>query len=140
MKVDTVGFRKSHGEIAGRTALLRDLARELPGLGADARGARRTAVVEYLQAEIAPHMQLDERHLYPEVATRLGAPLAAASMSYDHLAIRWWIDRIAEAPVDRPEELQELLYGLDALIRVHVWKENELYLGMLDSPSWPARA
>jgi hypothetical protein len=30
-----------------------------------------------------------------------------------------------------------VLYGLDALIRVHVWKENELFLGVLTSPSWP---
>ena len=36
-----------------------------------------------------------------------------------------------------PEKLQELLYGLDALIRVHLWKENELYVAMLDSASWP---
>jgi hypothetical protein len=61
-------------------------------------------------------------------------------MAYDHLAIRWWIDRIAEARLDRPERLQELLYGLDALIRVHLWKENELYLAMLDWPSWPGGA
>ena len=63
MKVDTVGFRKTHGEIAERTALLRELARELPALEPEARDARRTAAVEYLRTEIAPHMQLDERHL-----------------------------------------------------------------------------
>ena len=32
---------------------------------------------------------------------------------------------------------EELLYGLDARIPVHLWKENELFLGPIESHSWP---
>lgn len=35
------------------------------------------------------------------------------------------------------ETLQQLLYGLHALIDVHIWKEEELYISALDSSSWP---
>ena len=78
------------------------------------------------------------RKHYPEVDTRLVDPPVAASMNYDHLAIRHWIERIAAVDVTETALIQQLLYGLDALIRVHVWKEDELSLGPLESPSWPA--
>jgi hypothetical protein len=71
------------------------------------------------------------------VTARLGDPLATASMNYDHMAIRRWIEDIAEADVEDVARLQQLLYGLHALITVHTWKEDELYLTALESPSWP---
>ena len=58
-------------------------------------------------------------------------------MSYDHLAIRHWISKLAETDPSDTDRLQQLLYGLDALIRVHIWKENELFLASFDSGSWP---
>jgi hypothetical protein len=67
-----------------------------------------------------PHTRLDEQLLYPEVSHRVGTPLLAASMNYDHRAIRRWIDRLESADVADVAKMQELLYGLDALIRVHV--------------------
>jgi hypothetical protein len=59
-------------------------------------------------------------------------------MAYDHLAIRSWIAKLAEANEDDVPTLQELLYGLDALIRVHLWKEDELTVRPLRSSTWPA--
>jgi hypothetical protein len=61
----------------------------------------------------------------------------AASMNYDHLAIRHWISSLEEADLRDTDRLQSLLYGLDALIRVHMWKEDELFLGTLESADWP---
>jgi hypothetical protein len=97
---------------------------------------RRDSILSYLST-IETHMQLDERVMYTAVAERLRDPLATAPMRYDHLAIRDWLRKLREAPVDEPDTLQELLYGLDALIRVHIWKEDGLYLHMLESSSWP---
>jgi iron-sulfur cluster repair protein YtfE (RIC family) len=137
MNVDTDQFRDTHTSLREQIAILCETARELPKLSARERSDRRGELLTFLRTVIEPHTRIDERILYPEIAFRLGDALATASMSYDHLAIRNWIDKIEAAGVDEPEELQELLYGLDALIRVHLWKENELYLTMLDSPSWP---
>jgi hypothetical protein len=68
----------------------------------------------------------------------MGSPLAAAAIAYDHLAIRSWIAKLASADEDDVETLQELLYGLDALIRVHLWKEDELFVKPLGISAWPA--
>jgi hypothetical protein len=48
-------------------------------------------------------------------------------MNYDHLAIRRWIALIAAADVSDTAHLQQLLYGLDALIRVHIWKRERAF-------------
>jgi hypothetical protein len=81
---------------------------------------------------------VDEQVLYPQAAARMGSPLATAAMAYDHLAIRAWIAKLAEADEQDVATIQELLYGLDALIRVHLWKEDELMLNPLESSTWPA--
>ena len=68
--------------------------------------------------------------LYPKIAERLGDPLAAAPMNYDHRAIRWWTDEIARAEITDTSELQRLLYGVHALVG---WPggAQDLYVGAL---------
>jgi hypothetical protein len=140
MTVDTAGFREAHHELLDQTVELRLAAERVPELASEEREEARARIVSYLRERVAPHTKLDELLLYPEVATRLGDPLVAASMNYDHLAIRHWIERIATVDITDTVLLQQLLYGLDALIRVHLWKEDELFLAPLESFSWPALA
>jgi hemerythrin-like domain-containing protein len=137
MPVATPQFHSAHADVLEATAVLRAVARLLPGLPRHEREVLLDGAGNATSG-IEAHMQLDERVLYPEIARRLGDPLATASMSYDHRAIRERLHRLAEVDADDTAQLQELLYGLDALIRVHLWKEDELYLRMLDSPGWPA--
>jgi hypothetical protein len=75
------------------------------------RSARRHRArnVSYLRERVEPYTKLDELLLYPEVATRLGDPLVAASMNYDHLAIRQWIERIATVDITDTALLQHVL-------------------------------
>ena len=62
-------------------------------------------------------------------------------MHLDRVAIRTWIDRLADASLtDSVDRVQELLYGLQALLAVHVWKEERLYGDALAAPPWPERA
>jgi len=114
-----------------------EAARTIVWLDPERRVDVRRDIVAHLRENVVPHTWLDEHVLYPEVVARLGDPLVTASMNYDHLAIRRWIEKIAEVDVHNAGKLQELLYGLHALITVHMWKEDELYLRALDSPSWP---
>jgi Hemerythrin HHE cation binding domain len=136
--IDTKGFRGAHDELREQTAELRLAATSFPALTPEQREETRDRILRYLRERVEPHTKLDELVLYPEVAERLGDPLVAASMNYDHLAIRHWIELIAGADLTDAAEVQQLLYGLDALIRVHLWKENELFLASLESSSWPA--
>jgi hemerythrin-like domain-containing protein len=135
-----IQFREQHEVFRAWTDELRAAARIIPELDAAARFALVADLVAFLQEKIEPHTHVDEQVLYPKAAARLGSPLATAAMAYDHLAIRSWIAKLTEADEDDVATLQELLYGLDALIRVHLWKEDELMVRPLDSPGWPASA
>lgn len=131
-------FHVRHDEFRAWTCQMRTAARRLPELEAAERLSVVADIVAFLQDTVEPHTHVDEQVLYPKAASRMGSPLATASMAYDHLAIRAWIAKLAEADEEDVATLQELLYGLDALIRVHLWKEDELMLGPLDSSTWPA--
>jgi hypothetical protein len=43
-------------------------------------------------------------------------------------ALRTWTDALDAAEVTDVDLVQELLYGIDALVRVHVWRETGLPL------------
>lgn len=131
-------FEIAHETFRAWTDELRIAARRLPELDPAERLQVVSDLVAFLHQEVEPHMRIDEDVLYPAAAGRLGSPLAAAALAYDHLAIRAWIAKLAEAADEDVETLQELLYGLDALIRVHLWKEDELTVRPLRSSTWPA--
>jgi hypothetical protein len=131
-------FTEQHEEFRAWTDRLRAAARQLPGFDRAERLAVVADLVAFLHDRVEPHTRVDEQVLYPELAERLGSPLAAAAIAYDHLAIRAWIAELASVDGDDVETAQELLYGLDALIRVHLWKEDELFVKPLGSSSWPA--
>jgi hypothetical protein len=131
-------FTRQHAEFRAWTDALRAAARDLPHLGSAERLAVVADLVSFRQESVEPHTRIDEQVLYPEIEARMGSPLAAAAIAYDHLAIRSWIAKVASADENDVETLQELLYGLDALIRVHVWKEDELFVKPLGSSTWPA--
>jgi hemerythrin-like domain-containing protein len=131
-------FHNRHEEFRAWTSELRSAARRMPELEPAERFALLADIVAFLQEKVEPHTHVDEQVLYPQAAARMGSPLATAAMAYDHLAIRAWIAKLAEADEQDVATLQELLYGLDALIRVHLWKEDELMLSPLDSSTWPA--
>jgi Hemerythrin HHE cation binding domain len=137
MEAQSDDFLERHAAFRAWTDELRAAARLLPKLDTVSRLATVADVVAFLQDEIEPHTRVDEQVLYPAGNERLGSPLAAAGLAYDHLAIRAWIAKLAEADAEDVDTLQELLYGLDALIRVHLWKEDELYVKPLDSSAWP---
>ncbi len=138
MPIQVQAFHDAHTGLSDHAEMLAEAARLLPAVSAADRGPLLERVGEFLRDEVVPHTRLDERVLYPEVNSRLADPLATASMNYDHVAIRGLIDDLAAAEPDDVEAAQQLLYGLHALIRVHIWKEERLYLAMLDRAAWPS--
>ena len=127
------GHRQDHQELGEHVAHLRLAARELPDLSIEERRALVGSIVDFLDGRLVPQAAAEEHTLYQAVADLLGRPDAIAPMLYDHQAIR---QRIAELKAADPADLatlQELLYGLYALISVHFWKEEELYFPLLDA-------
>jgi hypothetical protein len=138
MNAQLPSVRSLDVELEERAELLSDAARRLPTVELAERAALQARVLAFLRGDIREHIEMDERLLYPKLTERLGDPLAVAPMRYEHRAIRWWTDRIARADLADVDELQRLLYGVQALIRVHLSREEDLHLGVLESPEWPA--
>src|SRR3970282_504215 len=79
--------------------------------------------------------------LYPVVARLMGAPEATLTMSRDHVEIAAMTAELlrirdamreSEPGLHDVKELQRVLYGLYALVKVHFAKEEEIYLPILD--------
>jgi hypothetical protein len=90
--------------------LIEDLRRAARTIRAQTLAERRdtqAALVAAVREGLEVHAQLDEQGL-----EALGA----------------WTDVLERADVADLDRLQELLYGLDALVRVHLWRETGLPL------------
>jgi iron-sulfur cluster repair protein YtfE (RIC family) len=127
----TEQFRAHHKHLLEHVEHLRTAAREIPRLSPQERTLLKTRILDFLEGELGPHAAAEERRLYPEVARLLGHHEATATMSYDHLAIRGRTRELAETPVEATDRLQELLYGLFALIETHFRKEEDIYVPFL---------
>jgi len=97
---------------------------------------------DFLINQLIPHAQAEEETLYPAVAKILGTPQATATMSRDHAEVSEITGRLrvlrpqictSGFDADKAKELRRLLYGLYALLKIHLAKEEELYLPMLDA-------
>lgn len=129
----TAPIREDHARLVVHIQHLRAAARELPELSHEERALLVQRVAGFLRGSLVPHADAEEHVLYPEVARILGHTQATAPMTFDHLAIKSRIAMLEEADVEDVPYLQELLYGLYALVSVHFWKEEEIYLPLLDA-------
>lgn len=71
------------------------------------RAQVRDSLSESLRARLEPHALQDELGLE---------------------ALTVWTDTLGEADAGDVDRLQELLYGIDALVRVHLWRETGMPL------------
>lgn len=125
-----------HRELAPGIARLRMVADHLDAMPP---AESRTALVElrsFLVDTLVPHEEEEDRQVYPVLAAALGTDDATAALHRTHTEIFHLIrlfDRIveeigAEGPtVDDRTDLQRALYGLDAILRLHMAQEEELY-------------
>jgi iron-sulfur cluster repair protein YtfE (RIC family) len=129
----TEPFRREHEELLSHIEHVGQAAREVPRLSEDERKALVGRILEFLQGTLVPHAQAEEAVLYPEWAKLVGFEGAAVPMVHDHVAIVERIERLAQADTADVDTLQELLYGLFALISVHFRKEEDIQLPAFDA-------
>ncbi len=135
---EEAGLVEREAEHAG----LRDLAQALRE-AADAiapEPVARPALVTLerrLREELLPHQRAEERALYPAAARRLGgleplAPLIRMHAEMEGLAERIAVLlRVAETDwAGAAPELRRALFGLEALLRLHLTTEEEMLAGM----------
>ena len=129
----TEPFRREHEELKAHVEELAQAARELPHLTIEERRAAVERALGFLRGTLIPHARAEEEVLYPEWAKLLGFADAALPMVHDHEAIVARIAALERTPPDDPDALQELLYGLYALIDVHFRKEEDIQLAAFDA-------
>jgi Hemerythrin HHE cation binding domain len=98
----------------------------------------------FVSDELLPHEELEDRTIYPMLAKAMGSDDATASMYRTHQEIfrlARLLDRLVrDLPPEGPSgddrtDLQRLLYGLEAILRLHQAQEEDLYSSLGDSTS-----
>jgi iron-sulfur cluster repair protein YtfE (RIC family) len=93
----------------------------------------------FLSEEVLPHAAAEDKALYPLVGELLGSPAATATMSREHLEIArltaelGGLRETAFGGIDETviRDLRRVLYGLDALLSLHLTEEEDVYLPLL---------
>ena len=129
----TEPFRREHEELLEHIEHVAQAAREMPRLSEEERDALRARILDFLGGTLVPHARAEEQVLYPAWAELVGYADAAVPMVHDHEAIVARIERLETADPSDVDTLQELLYGLYALISVHFRKEEDLQLPAFDA-------
>lgn len=128
----TQAFRNEHAALLEHVEHLRVAAAQIPEMTPDERGQTTQRILAFLRGTLVPHAEAEERVLYPAVADVLGNAEATATMVSDHRAIVARIDALAATDAGDVARLQELLYGIYALLIVHFHKEEDDYLPLLE--------
>ncbi|RQP27049.1 heavy metal translocating P-type ATPase [Burkholderia ubonensis] len=134
--VDLDRLNAEHVQLLPVLKQIRDLADCLPNLSG---AALRTSLIDMnatLARSLVPHERSDDVDIYPGLVPLLGGedPLAAMSGAHREIfrMIRLLEQMTADLPADGPDpadlrEVQRLLYGLEAIVRLHCAQEEELF-------------
>jgi iron-sulfur cluster repair protein YtfE (RIC family) len=129
----TEPFRHEHEELLEHLEHIRLAAAEIPRLSVDERRAVVGRILGFLRGTLLPHAHAEEEVLYPEWAGLVGFADAAVPMIHDHRTIAAKVDALEAAAPDDVDALQELLYGIHALVMAHFRKEEDIQLPVFDA-------
>jgi hemerythrin-like domain-containing protein len=104
-------------------------------------------VLQWLDAVLEPHIAWEEAWLYPEIDARTGTPWATKAARFDHHQIREMATRLGtdhallngHSPGDPQAETRCHLFGLEALVRAHIEREERYLLPLLDDDRLPGQ-
>jgi iron-sulfur cluster repair protein YtfE (RIC family) len=101
-------------------------------------------VLGWLDRDLEPHVAWEESWLYPEIDARTGTPWATRSARFDHRQIRDMAGRLRtdqhllqnEPTREQLPELRCHLFGLEALLRAHIEREERYLIPLLADDVW----
>jgi soluble P-type ATPase len=126
-------LKKEHDELGPLLEQVRSAADRLAILPLDQVAAQLSDLNELLRTQLLPHERQDDAELYPAMARLIGGDDPLAAMSRTHREIQHLARLLSRIESDlRPEgpdpttvvELQRVLYGLDAVLRLHFAQED----------------
>lgn len=145
----TETLRAEHAHIRRDAAHLPRVAAGLAGWTAPDTPDQLQQVRGFLSGRLLPHAASEEAVLYPLLDKVMGAELSTATMVADHAEIRDRADAltalvtaVGQGPPSHgeAEALREHLYGLWAIVRLHLDKEEAILFSLLDERLSPADA
>ena len=134
--------RDEHSELVARIELLRTVADAIGSASTETLREGVGQAYTFLIHQLIPHAQAEEQVWYPAVGRLLHAVEATETMSRDHLEVIRLTEELEAlrlhlfyAPLSEPDEqaLRRVLYGLYAIIGLHLAKEEEIYLPVLEA-------
>ena len=116
------------------------------GIGEVPREIQIEMIVEcldFLLHELIPHAQQEDAELYQVVERVLGAVGSTNAMKREHVGIKAYVDELSdlhgslvrshEISQQTTRSLRRVLYGIHALITMHLTVEEDVYLPLLDA-------
>jgi soluble P-type ATPase/iron-sulfur cluster repair protein YtfE (RIC family) len=134
-------FRAEHRTLLPEVRRIRQVADRLDSMDPREARAELAHVHRFLAHELLPHEVAEDSTAYPVVARIIGGTDPTATMSREHLEIAHRIRMLGtlldEIPPEGPgpedlEDFRRILYGLDAILKLHFAQEEETYLPLLD--------
>jgi heavy metal translocating P-type ATPase len=146
---ESARLRAQHRDLAPAIAGLRTLADRLGSLPPRDARAELERVRAFLLERLVPHEEHEDRAVFPMLAAALGTDDRTSALHRTHTEI-FHLVRLVGRLVDEvpetgpgPEDLTDLrrvLYGLDAILRLHMAQEEELYVALGDEHPRPGEA
>lgn len=135
-------FQTEHQRLLPGVKRIRHIADRLDLLPPKDVRAELLELHRFLKTEVVPHEEAEEATVYPAVAKLIGGDDPTAPMNRAHLEIAHMVRvlgrHLEELPADGPtsddiRDLRRILYGLDAILRLHFAQEDEAYLALMDA-------
>lgn len=146
----TQALRDEHKELADRIENLRRVGDAINETTlSDSVRDSIDQVYKMLTQYILPHSKAEDKVLYPMVQKAMGSVHATATMSREHVEMGSLTrelgalkSQITGATISKEQlnSLHRILYGLYVMMKLHVVKEEEIYLPLLDSHLQPEDA
>ena len=99
----------------------------------------------FLMNELLPHAEQEDLAIYQAVEKAVGAKGSTSSMKREHVGIKKYIEELShiqgtlishhEITDSTIRFLQQVLYGLHAILTLHLTVEEEVYIPLLDTLS-----
>jgi hypothetical protein len=137
-------FRDEHRRLLPGVKRIRGLADRLDTFPPGAAREELARMHLFLRDDLLPHEAAEDATAYPRVARLIGGKDPTATLSRAHLEIAHLVRVLGSLLEDLPpagpgpEDLREfrrLLYGLDAILRLHFAQEEESYLALIETHS-----
>lgn len=133
-------LREEHQHLRPRLEILERAARGVTASQGPELTALLDPAVAFLEGYLLPHMQAENRILFPVVSRLLGSPHAVEAMVHDHREIARQaheVERLRarlgeDDPADR-DELRLALRTLHTLVLLHCAKEEDVLVPILEN-------